>query len=375
LLGEVAAPGQATQVPPRPDASYTRALSGRYLFALSGVLLAAFAGVFDTVDMAIQNSALNALHGPLTIENTVIVGIADQDDYRALRASHPAVIGRLVDAGVTAVVFDIAMTAETPMDDALADAIQAARAENIPVILPVHIRENADGMPFAQGPKSERLAEAAVLGNVEFLHETRLGTIQAAKIRRRTETEDIWAAAAHALRGHLNARQPIRLQDGQLIVGGTRNSVWADQAWLPPFGNAPVQDYFADTLNQDFTGKVAVIGAYGGHDDRIRTLQGSRYGVELHAALVETLIRQRALKILPPEVNVLITGVAGFLTALMSWALLFRWRVMAVLIPLGTLGIVAALTWAGIMAAITAPMLAAFLGYKASSVQVDGGLR
>jgi class 3 adenylate cyclase/CHASE2 domain-containing sensor protein len=373
LIGEVAAPGRATRPPPRPDASYTRRLSGRYLFALTGVLFAAFVGLFDTVDMAIQHTALDLLHGPLAIENTVIVGISDQDDYRALRASHPSVIARLVDAGATAVVFDIAMTAQTPMDDALADAIEAATARNVAVILPVHIRENAKGVPFAQGPKSPRLANAAILGNVEFLHETRLGTIQAAKVRRRTETEDIWAAAAHALQAHLNARQPIRIQDGDLVVGGTRNPVWADQAWLPPFGIAPVQDYFEDTLQQDFTGKVAVVGAYGGREDQIRTLNGSRYGVELHAALIETLIRQRTLEIVAPEANVALTAVSGFLTTLMSWALLFRWRGAAVFIPVATLCIIAALTWAGIMTAITAPMLAAFLGYKASSIQMNGG--
>ena len=266
-------------------------------------------------------------------------------------------------------VFDLAMTTATEMDDALAASMKAAREAGVPVILGMHIRQTPSGTLVAEPPESEPLRQAATLGHVEFVKETLLGTIHGGKIRRRTEEGDVWAIAVEALKAHLNAKQAVRIDGNELVVGGTRNPIWADQAWMPPVGSAPVHDYKSELIEIDITGKVAVIGVYGGSQDMLRTLFGPRYGVELHAGLIETLIRQRALRVVSREVNVLASLVVGLMTGIASWALLFRWRPIAFFVPAASLGIIAALTWGGIMTSIAAPMLAAILGYRASIIQ------
>ena len=370
-IGEVAPAGGRTQAPPKPKPKPKRSVSIRYLVGLAALLLASFIGVFDAPDLAIQQRALALIHGPMEIENTVIVAIPDQADYRKLRAEHPAVISRLVDAGVSAVVFDIAMTTATEDDDALAASMEAARDAGVPVILGMHIRQSPGGKLTAEPPESAQIRQAATLGHVEVVRETLLGTVHGGKARRRTAEGDVWAISAEALKAHINAKQPIRIDDGELVVGGTRNPVWADQIWMPPIGEAPIQDYGSEDMRDDLTGKVAVLGVYGGTQDMLRTLFGSRYGVEIHAGLIETLIRQRALWVLPRELNLFASLAVGVMTGLASWALLFRWRLVAVFVPLASLAIIISLTWAGIMTSIVSPMIAAFLGYRASSVHVE----
>lgn len=367
---EITPPDVEPRRPRIPERIRKRRVSIPSAVALGLLVIAAFTGLFRVPDLYAQQFGLAWLHGPMAIENTVIVGIPDQNDYRQLRAEHPEVLRRLVAGGVTAVVFDIAMTAETDMDPALAEAINEAKAAGVTTVLPVHIRPTETGTYSIEPPGHEDLRNAATLGNVEYVIEERvLGTVVAGRARRRTEDGPIWSTSVLALRAHLNSRQAPRIEDGTLVIGGTRNPVWADKVFLPPFGRAPVQDYFSETIDVDMQGKVAVIGAFGGMVDTLRSPFGSRYGVEFHAALIETLIRQQALQNAPPEVNALGTLLVGLLSALASWALVFRWRLLALAVPGVALTLIAALTWSGILVTVTAPILAAFVGYRVSRVE------
>ena len=371
-IAEVTEEGVSPRRPKPPQAIERRTVSYRHLVLLLLLTLASFAGVFRIPDLYAQQYALTWLHGPMAIENTAVIGISDQSDYRRLRDSHPEVLHKLLNAGVTAVVFDIAMTAETAMDPALAQAIDDAAEAGMVTILPVHLRQTPEGDYLPEPPESELLRQSAQLGNVEFVIEERvMGTVVAGRVRRRTAVGDVWATSALALKAHLNARQDIRIEGSELVLGGTRNAVWADKVFLPPFAEPVVQDYFSETFDADLNGKVAVIGAHGGSIDMLRTPFGRRYGVEFHAAFIETLIRQRALRNAGPEFDAMGTFFVGLLSAIASWALMFRWRVLVLGVPAAALCIMAALTWSGILVSVSAPLLAAFLGHRISQPDLN----
>jgi class 3 adenylate cyclase len=371
-LAEISAVGQTPAAPTQPTPKTRPTLSWPSTIALLATATACFLGVFDLPDSLTRQPLINLIRGPMTIENTVLMGISDQSDFRILREQHPAAIERLVDAGASAVVFDIAMTAATDMDEAIAQAILAAKAKGVSVILPVHIND-VDGLVVADPPQTKALREAAELGQVAFQYDLFLGTIRRATIRRRTADGDtVWASAVLALQAHLGGRRPIRIEGNVLLVGGTRNPIWADQAWLQPFGDVPVIDYFDPQVSPDVVaGKVVVIGAYGGTQDVKRTLMGPRYGPELHAALIETLIRQQALRVVPNPVNAMFTLLVGLFTSLMGWVIPQRWRLLALWVPVAMFAVAIALAWGGVMLAIWAPALAAVFGFRSVRLQSD----
>jgi CHASE2 domain-containing sensor protein len=321
-------------------------------------LLIAFTGLTGRLEPLIHDPLLRAFHGPLPADNTAIVAFPPQRDARALRAQHPAVIDALVEAGARTIFFDVTMTAKTPHDEEIASAIHQAKAAGVAVVLPV-VMEGGQVML----PESEALRDAAWFGPVLAQADTSLWHVRRAPVRVRTLSDgDYWHAAVQSVRGHLSIPESPRVVDGTLIVGATRNPVWADLIYLHPADPSPILEYSKPDSWESVRGRTVLIGEMGGSDDIHLTDAETVYGVEIEAALIETMLQQRAPKVASPEANTLLSLLVGILTAALALALPRRKWPIALVIPVSAVGVAVALVVAGVLVALLPMALAAVVG-------------
>jgi len=330
----------------------------RRLLVLALPLLLALTGLTTGLEPLIHDPLLRLIHGPLPADNTAILAFPPQRDARALRSQHSAVIDALVAAGARTIFFDVTMIAKTPNDEKIARAIRDARAHGVPVVLPVVI-EGGEVML----PESQALREAARFGPVLAQADTALWHVRRAPVRVRTLTQgSYWHAAVQAARGHLSIEEDPRVDGDMLVIGPTRNPVWADLVYLHPTAPSPVLDY-SDPAGWDrVRGRTVIIGEMGGSDDLHRTDAETVYGVEIEAALIETLLQQRAPRVVAPEGNALAALLVGLLTAAVGLTLPRRRWPIALVVPTAAACVGVALVVAGVLVALLPMAVAAGVG-------------
>jgi serine/threonine protein kinase/CHASE2 domain-containing sensor protein len=329
--------------------------SARWLAFLLPVMMA-ITSLTARVEPLLHDPMLRWIHGPLSADNTAILAFEPQRDARALRTQHPAVIDGLVEAGAKAIFFDVILLAATEHDQAIADAIGRAQDRGVRVILPL-MTEN-DQVQF---PESTALRDAAWFGAVLAHADTTFWHVRRAPVRVRTLNHgDHWHAAVQTVRAHLNVTDEPRVEGGELIIGPNRNPVWSDLAYLHPAKPTPVMKYGDPSTWSFAKGRSVIIGEMGGADDVHRTADGTVYGVEIEAALIETLLQQRAPRLASPEVSALFALLLGLNMAIMTIILPPRVRWAALSTPIIGLVIGASLIVAGTLIALV-PMLVAIV--------------
>jgi len=329
----------------------------RYTALLLPVLLA-LTDLGAHLDPLLQYPLVRWTNGILPVESTVVVAIEPNADLRALRPNHPSVLRGLAKSGATAIYWDVAMSAQSPDDLAIAEAVNELKEAGVAVIMPVRFQ---DGV--GQPPGTPALASAVRPGLVELQRDLTLGWVRRAPLRRRpVDSPPVYHASVEALRAHLNAVDPPRVEEGELIVGGTRNAIWAEQLYLHPVAAVPRVAYNKPASWAQVRGKVAVVGIYGGVQDLLRTPEGSRYGVEISAGLVETLVQQASLKVASPEQNALLALLTALGTAALGGVLRRRSRWVALVVPSAALGLAAVLASSGILLGLLPIVIAGAVG-------------
>lgn len=354
-------PPRASASPPLPELAWAAAPSppaGRRDRRGLWLLLPALVAILDLLsplDVALQYPVLRATRGPLPATDVAILGV-NVPDVKALRAEHPGTLRALREAGVRAVLFDLALSTPSPMDEAIAGAVAELRAAGVTVVLPVRVAWDE-----AVTPAHAALARGA-LGLVEAKEERFFGTVRAAPVERvLPDGRRYWHASVLAVAAQLG-REPPRIEGDALIIGPTHNPIAGGLFTFSPPAEAPVVPYAARGRYSELAGKVVVLGVYGGTEDIHETPDGPRYGVEIEAALIQSLLRQAGLKVLAVEWNALLALLTGGATALLSRGLRPERRALALLIPAAAalIGLIAAS--AGVLVGLSPAVLAGILG-------------
>jgi hypothetical protein len=105
------------------------------------------------------------------------------------------------------------------------------------------------------------------------------------------------------------------IQGRTLRVGALQNPISRNSYALAPAG--PVRRLDAEGDLSAVRGRVAIVGSMRGDVDLQRSPDGLRYGVEILAAEVQTLVRQAAPRELGPELASVLTLLVGLGTWLM----------------------------------------------------------
>jgi hypothetical protein len=338
-----------TPAPRRPRPALPRALA-----ALALPVLLAWTSATDFAEGPLQAAVVRAVSGTLPAENTAVLSLPAGGDLRALRGRWPEVIGRL-EAAATALVIDLFLTAETDDDAAIAAAIAGSR---LPVVVPWRWREG-----HFEPPGSEALAAAARPGHAELDPDLLLGWVRRASVLVRDDRGGVtWALAVQALRAHLGA-DPPRLSGEQLQVGVTRNPTSFERVYLRPV--APGVRLGWDEPDWSAArGRVVLAGVTSGREDLFTTAAGRRYGVEVHAALVETLARQAGLRAAGPGVDAALALLVGLLTAALAAALPRRLSAVALVVPAAALVALLGVAAAGTLVALLPLALAGAGGLR-----------
>jgi CHASE2 domain-containing sensor protein len=333
------------------------------LLALLIPIFMAITSLTAALEPLLHDPMLRAIHGALPADNTVILAFPPQRDARDLRSQHADVIDQLVDAGARAIFFDVILIAKTEHDDSIAEAIKRAKNKGVQVVLPI-MTEN-DEILF---PESDSLRDTAWFGAVLAQADSAFWHVRRAPMRVRSMDQgDHWHAAAQSVRAHFNVKEEPRIEDGQLIIGPVRNAVWSDLAYLHPTIPTPILPYLDSAEWDQVNGRTVIIGEMGGADDVHRTDAGTVYGVQIEAALIETLIQQRAPRLLAPEVSGLFALLVGLCTALIGFALPRSRRWIALFVPFCGTVVVVAFVLSGSLLAVIPMLVAAGVGFWAAN--------
>ena len=342
---------------------------GRLGLLLVPVLLA-LTSVLAPLEAWISHGVVSLTRGPLAMDDVAVLAV-DVPDPRALRADHPATLAALADAGVRAVVFDLALSTATKHDAAIGEAITALQARGIPVVLPARFRLDGVSRPTAV------LADApALVGIVEARRDTLLNVVRALPVRRAAPDGMVWNASVLAAGALQRPAEPVApvLDRDVLVVGTLQSPVWAGLLHLPPLGHPLTVSYGDTEAYADLRDRTVFIGAFGGSDDIHLTPGGRRYGVELLAGGLQTVLRQAALDRASPEAEAGLALVTGLGTAWLALALPRRRRRLALLVPGATVAVSLALSVSGLLVAFLPALVAAALGLHAERHARRGSL-
>jgi CHASE2 domain-containing sensor protein len=329
-------------------------------FLLVLPLFLAWTALFDGLELFVRGELMNVLLGELPADNVVVLGLPAGDRKEA-RWEYPDKLDALVDAGATAIGFDVLFLTESAADPEFSAAIDRAQAAGVEVVLP----RRFDGQDFL--PISTGLAESGTSAMVVLEQDLLFGAVRRLPLRirdRRGQAQ--WALSVAVLAGHLDAVEPT-LSGRELAVGVTRNVSQGDRVVLPPVARAVALSW-EDEL-KGVRGKAVLIGAMDGHTDALRTPSGLRYGVEIHAAAVEALARQKGLRAPTPFSETIVVLFVGLFTAFGAFRLGPRRKNVAYGLGLGTVVLLTAALKVGVVFAlipvIAASVLGVFVGGRA----------
>lgn len=325
----------------------------RLVAAVIAPALLVFLGLADLVDVHLHYPLLRAAGRTVAIDDVVVVALPELGDLRSFRAEWPGLLDRLAAAGAAAILIDVSFTPETEQDGAIAAAIERA---GIPVILPVRM----DGEQVRR-PGSHALGGAAQLGHAVALADLSIGWVRRARVRVADDAGTTYWHVAILGAGALVGAAAPETVDGELRIGALRSPLSRNSYGIAPSGPVTTIPAMGDLAG--VRGKLAIVGALHGDDDLQRTPEGPRYGAEVLAAQVQTLLRQAAPRELPSEFAAVLTLLVGVGTAFIATSARvppalrgLRWvpAILAVALAL-------ALATGGSLAPITGPILAAVL--------------
>jgi len=316
----------------------------------------AFLDASAAFDAWFQYPLVRAVRGDLPAENVVVLSLGPTDDPRSFRGRHADMVRGLADAGAAVIAFDLAFSAETAEDAAFAEAVREVSARGVPVIVPV--RFDTDSAPILPG--SPALREATRLGAVEMEADRLTHTIRRVPVRLHDPSGATWwSLGVRATQGALRATADPEVDGDRLVVGALKNRLHLGCVYLHPSDPPVTHPYGA--VPADVRDKAVLIGVVGGGQDVHRTPNGVRYGVEIQAALVETLLQQAALPVVPAWMNALASLLAG-LGAFGLARFLPKRRWVAIVAPVAVLGVQVALALSGILVAILPVLVSSSVG-------------
>lgn len=344
--------GLVQQLWPVVQSRPRRQVPWRWLVLILPIFLA-WTALFDGVELVVRGELMKALLGELPADNAVVLGLPPGDRKEA-RWEYPDKLDALVEAGATAVGFDVLFLSESPADTEFSAAIDRARAAGVMVVLP----RRFDGQDFL--PISTGLAESGTSAMVVLEQDLLFGAVRRLPVRiRDRQGQTQWALSVAVLAGHLDAEEPT-LNGRELAVGVTRNVSQGERLILPPVARS-VAIGWEDDLDA-VRGKVVLIGAMDGHADALRTPSGLRYGVEIHAAAVEALARQKGMRGASPFSETIVVLFVGLFTAFGALRLGPRRKNAAYGLGVGTVVLLVGALKVGVVFALIPVILASVLG-------------
>jgi CHASE2 domain-containing sensor protein len=223
-------------------------------------------------------------------------------EHRSYRATHPLVLRRLAEAGAAVVVVDAWIRGgDGEASEAIARAIRDAVASGTRVIVPVREEAGRSDPPdaaIAVAATALGFAGARAEGPRRLVRGLRLGllpgspdaggprwSVAALAVAALEHAEPAWDAP-HGPR----ATDWLRL--GTRSVGTLRGDVLLHFPERPGFRRYSYADVYYGRFSPDrVRGRVVLLGAAQGEQDRHRTPVGPWYGVEIVAAAVDGILR------------------------------------------------------------------------------------
>ena len=254
-------------------------------------------------------------------------------DHRSYRATHPRVIGNLAAAGARAIALDAWIAGGDRAATArIAEAVAAAVASGTDVFVPARPpgdRWDPPDPALAQAATAVGFARARGEGPSRLVRGARIG------VPAPSDGEPSWSLAlllAGALGrppsatagGASGPAAPTWTDAGVVAAGDLRLATHGDGVRWFPFPERPdFRRYaYADVHAGRFDpahvdGRVVLIGAALGDDDRHTTPVGDWWGVEVQAALTESLLDDERVVPLPHLARAGLVGLVGLVLALL----------------------------------------------------------
>jgi CHASE2 domain-containing sensor protein len=292
---------------------------GDTLLAIA-LVLGTFLGLFDVFAIAAYPSVHQALPVTSISDRVVLVTwdrtngtgpAAPEDvdftafaDHRSYRATHPAVLRNLGRAGARAIALD-AWIAGGDLDATaeIVAAIAEVRAAGTEVFLPA--RPPGDRWD----PPDPRLVEAATaVGFASARREGPTGLVRGAQIavRPRSDGQPRWSLALLLAGAELDSEpgwtgaQAVGIGDRVLAVDGD-GVRWFPWPKTPAFRRYAYADIHAGRFDEaHIQDRLVLLGAALGTVDRHPTPVGSWWGVEIQAALTESLLDDERIESFSP---------------------------------------------------------------------------
>ena len=260
-------------------------------------------------------------------------------DHKSHRATHPTVIRNLADAGARVIAFDAWFRGGDPNAlAALERSLAAARAAGTAIVLPA--RRSAGRW---DAPEQTLVDAATAVGSADVVRERPGNLIRRARLGRRDPVAGApaWSVAALAVALSRDAAPAwsgpdlVTLGDApQDAPGGERWIAWPER---PGFRRYSYADVFGGSFDRaHFDGAIVLVGGTLGSQDRHRTPVGEWFGVEIGAALIDTLLGDHTVRPATRTERTLLLGVM-LLTLLGVSALSPRRRLIAALACAGVL--------------------------------------
>jgi len=240
-------------------------------------------------------------------------------DHRSYRATHPEVLRRIGAAGARAVALDAWISGgDQDATGAIAAAITDVRGGGTGVFLPA--RPPGDRWD----PPDPRLVAAAdAVGFAAAGGEGPTHLVRGGRVAHRAGTggHPPWSLALLLAAAHADAEpiwtgpRAVRIGDRVLDVDdtGARWFAWPEQ---PAFRRYAYADVYAGRFDPaHFAGKLVLVGAAQGDGDRHRTPVGEWWGVEIQAALTESLLNDQRVEPFAPLDR---AGFAGLIALLLA---------------------------------------------------------
>jgi CHASE2 domain-containing sensor protein len=316
-------------------------------------VLMAWTALFDGLELGVRGPVMQALLGELPADNVVVLGLPS-GDRKAARWDYPDQLDALVAAGATSIGLDVLFLTESDADPEFAAAIERAEAAGVPIVLP----RRFDGQAFL--PIADTLSQSGDSAMVVLEQDLLFGAVRRLPLQiRGANGRQEWALSVAVLAAHLDDGEPV-LSGRELAVGVTRNASQGGRVMLPPVVRAPALKWGADLGS--IRGKAVLIGAMDGHADALRTPNGMRYGVEIHAAAIEALARQKGLREASPLGQSILVLFVGLFTAFSAQRLGPRRKNSAYGLGLGTAVFLVAALKVGVVFSILPVLAASVLG-------------